>query len=110
MKQRSVLLGIILTILTCGIYSIVWLWMLNNELRVANDRNPNSLVNFLLSIVTCGIFYLVWNYQLGREIEDAGGKDEGVVYLLLCFFGLGIISLALAQSQVNEICERNGIS
>lgn len=110
MKQRSILLGIILTILTCGIYSIVWLWMLNNEVRVANDRNPNSGVNFLLSIVTCGIFYLVWNYKLGQEIEDAGGKDEGVIYLLLTFFGLGIVSIALAQSQVNRICERNGIS
>ena len=110
MKQRSVFLGIILTILTCGIYSIVWLWMLNNEVRIANNRNTNSGMNFLLSIVTCGIFYLVWNYKLGQEIEDAGGKDEGLVYLILAFFGLGLVSIALAQSQVNEICERNGIS
>jgi len=39
-----------------------------------------------------------------------GGKDEGVLYLFLAFFSFGIISIALAQSQVNEICERNGIS
>lgn len=110
MKQRSIILGVILSILTCGIYGIVWLWLLNNEIRVTNGRNPNSAVNFLLSIVTCGIFYLIWNYKLGQEIEEAGGKDEGVIYLVLCFFGLGIVSTALAQNQVNRICEKNGIS
>ena len=108
MKQRNIFLCIILTILTCGIYGLVWLWCLNNELRVANNRKTNSGTNFLFSILTCGIFFLVWNYKLGEEVEDAGGKNEGVVYLILCLFGLSLIALALAQSQVNKICERNG--
>ena len=110
MKQRSVLLGVILSFLTCGIYATSWIWILNNELRVATGKNKNSAINFILSIVTCGIFYLVWNYKLGQEVEDFGGKDDGVLYLFLAFFSFGIISIALAQSQVNEICERNGIS
>lgn len=110
MKQRSVFLGVILSFLTCGIYATVWIWILNNELRVANGKNKNSVINFILSIVTCGIFYLVWNYKLGEEVEDFGGKDDGVLYLFLAFFSFGIISIALAQSQVNEICERKGIS
>ena len=80
MKQRNIFLCIILTILTCGIYGLVWLWCLNNELRVANNRKTNSGTNFLFSILTCGIFFLVWNYKLGEEVEDAGGKNEGVVY------------------------------
>ena len=108
MKQRNIFLCIILTILTCGIYGLVWLWCLNNELRVANNRKTNSGTNFLFSILTCGIFFLVWNYKLGEEVEDAGGKNEGVVYLILSLFGLRYIALALAQSQVNKICERNG--
>ena len=108
MKQRNIFLSIILTLLTCGIYGLVWLWCLNNELRVANNRKTNSGTNFLFSILTCGIFFLVWNYKLGEEVEDAGGKNEGVVYLILSLFGLSLIALALAQSQVNRICERNG--
>ena len=108
MKQRNIFLCIILTILTCGIYGLVWLWCLNNELRVANNRKTNSGTNFLFSILTCGIFFLVWNYKLGEEVEDAGGKNEGVVYLILSLFGLSLIALALVQSQVNKICERNG--
>ena len=108
MKQRNIFMAIIFTILTCGIYGIIWLWSLNNELRVANNKTTNSGTNFLFSILTCGIFFLVWNYKLGDEIEDAGGKNEGVVYLILSLFGLSIVALALAQNQVNRICQRNG--
>ena len=108
MKQRNIFLSIILTLLTCGIYGLVWLWCLNNELRVVNNKNTNSVTNFLFSILTCGIYFLVWNYKLGEEVEDAGGKNEGTMYLILSLFGLSLIALALAQSQVNRICERNG--
>ena len=73
-------------------------------------KQRSVLLGVILSFLTCGIFYLVWNYKLGQEVEDFGGKDDGVLYLFLAFFSFGIISIALAQSQVNEICERNGIS
>ena len=43
MKQRSVLLGVILSFLTCGIYATVWIWILNNELRVANGKNKKNI-------------------------------------------------------------------
>ena len=71
-------------------------------------KQRNIFLCIILTILTCGIFFLVWNYKLGEEVEDAGGKNEGVVYLILSLFGLSLIALALAQSQVNKICERNG--
>ena len=46
-------------------------------------------------------------YKLGDEVEDAGGKNEGIVYLILSLFGFTLISVALAQHQVNKICQRN---
>lgn len=107
MKQRNIILSIILSFLTCGIYAIVWLWCLNNELRIANNKQPNSGKNFLLSLVTCGIYFMIWNYKLGDEVEEAGGKNEGTIYLLLALFGLSFVGLALAQVQVNKICEGN---
>ncbi len=106
MKQRNIAMGIIFSILTCGIYSIVWLWMLNNELRVANNKTLNSGTNLLLSIVTCGIYFIVWMYFLGREIEEAGGKDNGVLFAVLSVFGLAIVSLGIAQHEVNELCRK----
>lgn len=109
MKQRNIFMAIVFSFLTCGIYLIVWLWCLNNELRQHNNKTLNSGTNFLLSIVTCGIFSIVWLYKLGDEVEEAGGKNEGVIYLLLSLFGFIIIAVALAQSQVNEICRKNGV-
>ena len=107
MKQRNIAMAIIFSFLTCGIYFIIWLWCLNNELRTVNNKNLNSGTNFLLSFITCGIYSLVWMYKLGDEVEDAGGKNEGVVYLILSLFGFMLISVALAQHQVNKICQKN---
>lgn len=106
MKQRNIAMSIIFSILTCGIYSIIWLWCLNNELRVANNKTLNSGTNFLLSIITCGIFEFVWLCLLGREIEDVGGKDNGVLYLLLSIFLTPIAGLAFVQYDVNQLCQK----
>ena len=89
MKQRNIAMAIIFSFLTCGIYFIIWLWCLNNELRTANNKNLNSGTNFLLSFITCGIYSLVWMYKLVDEV------------------GFMLISVALAQHQVNKICQKN---
>lgn len=75
-----------------------------NEFAVQNGKNPNGWMVILLSIITCGIYYLVWIYKMGDEIEQAGGKNEGIVYILLALFGMGIVSMALIQYQENELC------
>ncbi len=98
-------MGVIFSILTCGIYSIIWLWSLNNELRVTNNKTLNSGTNFLLSIVTCGIFWFVWLCLLGKEIEEAGGKNNGLLYLVLSLFLTPIVGVAFAQYEVNELCQ-----
>ena len=43
---------------------------------------------------------------MGKNIEKAGGKNEGVLYLILTLFGLGIIAFALMQSQENDLCDK----
>lgn len=106
MKNRSIALCIILTIITCGIYSIFWNVNMANDFAVYNGKKPNGWMVILLSIITCGIYYLVWVYKMGEEIEKAGGKNEGVAYLLLTLFGLGIVAMALIQYQENELCPK----
>lgn len=109
MKQRSVIFGIIFSLITCGIYSIIWLWVLNNDLRAYNNKKLNSGINFLLCIITCGLWGFIWQYNIGREIEDAGGPNYGILYVILFFFSFGIISTALMQLEVNRICEQQNV-
>lgn len=106
MKERNIAISVILSILTCGIYLIIWQWSLNNELKVYNKKPENSLVCFLLSLVTCGIYYIIWMYNIGKEIEEAGGdKNASMIYLILTVVGLSFVGLAMAQNEVNKICQ-----
>ena len=106
LTKRSIASCIILSLVTCGIYSIFWWINLHNDFAKANNENANGGMVVLLSIVTCGIYALVWTYQMGKNIEKAGGKNEGVLYLILTLFGLGIIAFALMQSQENDLCDK----
>lgn len=114
MKKREIALSVILSIVTCGIYGIVWLVLLANDLReLANEQDKMSggLVA-LLSVVTCGIYMLYWYYQAGKSIEKAKymrniSTDDAMslVYLLLGVFGLGIVSMCLIQNEVNNLID-----
>lgn len=59
MKQRSVGIAILLTIITCGIYGIYWLIMLNDETNYVSGHQQDGTsggVVFLLH--TCDLRYL----------------------------------------------------
>lgn len=110
MQKRSIGLAIFLSIITGGIYAIYWFIVLTNEVSILSDEKSfTGGKAFLLTLVTCGIYHLFWSYQLGKNIEKAQAakgvatKDNSVLYLILNFFGLTIISYAIAQSDVNSL-------
>lgn len=61
MKQRNIVVCILLSLVTCGIYGIYWMIVLNDETNALSGRQGTSggLV-FLFSLITCGI------YEIGR--------------------------------------------
>ena len=100
MKQRSFVTYLLLSIITCGIYSIYYWYVFTEDLnricseKVRDDRpSMNYILVLLLSIVTCGIFYYFWLYQQGNCMLDASrgyGREfheSGTTYLLWCLFG-----------------------
>ena len=109
-QKRSIALCIVLSVVTCGIYALYWLYCLAEDTnRVASRQGAASGgMVLLLSIVTCGIYEFYWLYRAGEELDrlrtDRGGLQGhlGLLYMLLAIFGLGIISYALMQSELNE--------
>lgn len=104
MKKRNIAVAIILSFITCGIYAIYWFICLTNDSNKMSDTDKTASggVAFILSIITCGIYGLYWAYKLGQKV---GGS--GIAYLLLNFFGLGIITYCLAQSKINNYASKN---
>lgn len=109
-QERSVGLAIILTLITCGIYGLYWMYAMTNELAyLSDDPTFTGGKTILFSIITCGIYTLFWYYMLGGKIAIAQmkkgypAKDDGVLYIILGIFGLGIVSMAIAQSNINKL-------
>ena len=113
-KKRDIVVSIILSLVTCGIYSIYWFVVLTDEVKAAaDDQNFQSgVVAFLLTLITCGIYGLYWAYQMGKLMEKAQqnnnlpAKDNSVLYLVLDLFGLGIVDQILIQNDLNAIAEK----
>lgn len=111
-QKRSIGLAIILSIVTCGIYTIYWFICMVNEINyLADDKEAMSGgIVYLLGIVTCGIYFLVWFYQAGERLNKAKAmrgmptdSSLGIVYLLLSLFGLQIVTYGLIQNELNKM-------
>ncbi len=102
--NRNILLYIVLSIITLGIYSYYFVYKLAQDINImcANDgEKTGGLVAFiLLSFVTCGIYEVYWMYKIANRLYNNAPSyglrfnENGttillwyVVGLLLCFLG-----------------------
>lgn len=110
-QKRDIAIAIILSIVTCGIYGIYWFIKLNDEINyITGDTAAHSGgIVFLLSLVTCGIYTFIWMYKMGEKLDNLyvargmASGSRGILYLILCLFGLGIVSYALMQDSLNKV-------
>lgn len=104
-QPRSIVLAIVLSILTCGIYAIYWIIKLTDEINTLSG-NPNATSGgmvILFNIITCGIYSLYWAYKMGQNCSMLNGDTSGgALNLVLAIFGLQIINMALFQDTINR--------
>ena len=110
-QERNIVTCIILSIVTLGIYGIIWyINLVNDTNRVCNDEHSSQSggMVFLLTLITCGIYGIIWFYNAGKRLEKAGKKygkeisDNSVVYLIVNIVGLGIVAYCMVQSDLNK--------
>lgn len=108
--QRSIVVCILLTIVTCGIYSIYWMIKLNDELNATAGKpeaTSGGLV-FLFTLITCGIYGYYWYYKMGENVDAIKtskglmSNNSGIIYLVLGLLGLGIVNYCLMQDTLNK--------
>ena len=111
-SKRELVTCLLLSIVTCGIYGIVWMINLVDDLNTASQSHgdQNGVTVFLLSLVTCGIYSYVWLYKAGEKVNlirrlngEAPDTNASLIYLLLGFFGFGIVADYLIQEQLNKV-------
>ena len=106
--KRDMVIAIVLSFLTCGIYGIYWfITMTDDSNTLVDNKNASGATAFLYTLVTCGIYFIYWNYMMGKKMYEAGRKygksidDNSVLYLLLSIFGLSLVNYYLIQNDLN---------
>lgn len=114
-QQKNIALCIILSLVTCGIYGLIWFIKLTDDTNTVTPPNPagkpytSGGIALLLMIVTCNVYGLYWAYKQGEKLDNAKAargmatSSQGVIYLILELFGLGVVAWAMMQSQLNEM-------
>lgn len=114
-KERNVVVSVLLSIITCGIYALYWYCTVTDDVDAIaqNPNKRNGAVVILLTIVTCGIYGMYWWYQNGKMMEEANkqkgisGSSSAVLYLILSIFGLSMINFILVQLDINKYANAN---
>jgi hypothetical protein len=118
--DRSLLIFILLTLVTCGIYLYVFMYYMIKDINTAcagdGDETPGLLVYILLSLVTCGIYSYIWLYKVGerlaRNCQRYGYSvtENGTTVLLWFIFGMWLCGIGpfigwnILINNTNMVC------
>ena len=113
-KERNIVVAILLSIITCGIYGIYWFITLTDDVAKSNsDADFTGVKSLIFTLITCGIYGIYWNYKIGKEMYEVNQKnginanDNSVLYLILSIFGLSIVTYCIVQNELNIIAKRS---
>ena len=114
LQSKNIVTCIILSIVTCGIYGIYWLYCIATDINAISD-DPNAMspvLVIILSFVTCGLYFLYWVYKAGSLLDqkmiETGRTAESrpVLYVVLALF-FPIVTYVLMQDTINQLAESN---
>lgn len=118
--NRGLVSYILLTLITCGIYSYYFIYKMAKDINVACDgdgETTQGLVAFIiLSTITCGIYAWVWYYKLGNRLAANAPRynltfqENGTTIIMWLLFGsllCGIgqfVAMHILIKNSNQIC------
>ncbi len=108
--ERNLVVYILLSLVTCGIFELVWVYQLAESInQLCREKGisegPSSGMAVLLYLVTCGIYLPFFFWRAGDrlyEVSDRKLNNSTTVMALLGFF-CPIAAMAIAQFQINEL-------
>ena len=115
-KEKSIGLCVVLSLVTCFIYSIYWLYTIAHDLNdLCESQNQEKGVEpglvVVLSIVTCGIYLLYYLWKAGKMVSSltrSNGhhpSDDSIVLMVLSILQLSLVSFCILQSHINDFAK-----
>ena len=97
MQHRDPIMVILLSVITFGIYYLVWLVTTKNQMNTKGAQIPTA---WLLIIPLVNIWWY-WRFCEGVELVTNKGMQTVIAFLLLWL--LGIIGIAIIQNELNKV-------
>ena len=97
MQHRNPIMVIFLSLITLGIYTLVWDVRTKNEMNTKGAQIPTA---WLLIIPFVNYFWL-WKFSEGVEVVTS--KKMGAVVAFCLLFFLGVIGMAIIQDKLNQV-------
>lgn len=108
LEKRNIATCVILSIVTCGIYSIYWVVMLLKQAVMIKDPNDSGTTEVVLGILLnpVGLYLAEKKFDEGCKEKGIQHEDHSIIYLVLGFVGLGIVSMCIMQSDMNNTIDQ----
>ena len=113
-EPQNILVNIILTVITFGIYSWVWFYRNAKRVRQLNGESTKGCGDELLLYIFGGVLYgMYWYYTRSKQL-NAAAKQLGydgiflspMLYLLLAVFTPSVFQLAFLTANFNKLYQR----
>ncbi len=104
MQQRSVVKLVVLSLVTLGIYAIVWMVSTKNEMNQKGAGIPTAW----LALVPIVGFWWTWRYCAGVEQVTDGKTSQVMAFVVLAL--LGVIGMAIVQDAFNKTTTHDTIA
>lgn len=113
--DRSLALYIVLSLVTCGIYSFWFIHSIAEDLNIAcegdGEETPGLAQYILLSIITCGIYNIWWIYKVGNRMSANapryGMRFQETGTTLLMWYIIGILICGIGSYVAIYMMIRN---
>ena len=100
MKNRSVGMVVLLSIITFGIYAIVWYVKTKNEMNKAYGAEIPSAIMLIIPIIS---ILWIWKWAGGVEKATNGRQSQTMAFVLVLL--LSVIGMAIIQSEFNKVSQ-----
>lgn len=107
LEKREIVKCILLSIVTCGIYGIIWGVNLARDAVKFKNSNDDALLEILLVLFLPFVGFYLCEKKLteGCQVRGIPHDDNSILYLILGIFGLGIVDYCLMQNDLNKLAE-----
>jgi len=114
-QTRNFWTVLLLSLVTCGIYMIYFLYTyvqdLNKVCAGDGEEDMNFIKIILLSAVTCGIYGMYWYYCIGNRLQNNAARygltfqENGTTFLLWMILGswIGVGPFVVMYFMVNNM-------